>query len=75
MDAEVVTQLMVTQQLLREDIVKDAFSNYQTNCLILHQLRKMDIHTLVSFGELLQQTTDSHKHIGKMLIEGKKLRS
>ena len=74
MDAEVVTQLMVTQQLLREDIVKDAFSNYQKNCLILHQLRKMDIHTLVSFCELLQ-TTDSHKHIGKMLIEGKKLRS
>ena len=74
MDAEVVTQLMVTQQLLREDIVKDAFSNYQKNCLILHQLRKMDIQTLVSFSELLQ-TTDSHKHIGKMLTEGKKLRS
>ena len=72
MDAEVVTQLMVTQQLLREDIVKHAFSNYQKNCLILHQLRKMDIQTLVSFSELLQ-TTDSHKHIGKMLTEGKKL--
>ena len=70
MDAEVVTQLMVTQQLLRKDIAKDAFSNYQNNILILQQLRMMNKQELLSFCELLQ-TTDSHKHIGKMLSDGK----
>ena len=69
MDAEVVTQRMVTQQLLRKDIIH-GFSNYQKNILILHQLRMMNKQELLSFIELLQ-TTDSHKHIGKMLSDGK----
>ena len=69
MDAEVVTQRMVTQQLLRKDIIH-GFSNYQKNILILHQLRMMNKQDLLAFIELLQ-TTDSHKHIGKMLSDGK----
>ena len=70
MDAEVVTQLMVSRQLLREDIVMPALSNYQKNCLILQQVCLMNLKTLMSFSELLL-TIDSQKHIGKLLIEGK----
>ena len=70
MDAEVVTQLMVTQQPLRKYIIQDGFSNYHENNLILQQLRMMNKQELLSFCELLQ-TTDSHKHIGKMLSDGK----
>ena len=65
MDAEVVTRLMVTQQLLNEDIVKDAVSDNQTNYLISQQEQ-----TLYSFSQMLK-TNDSHKHIGAMLIKGK----
>ena len=70
MDAEVVIQLMVSQQLLSEDIVVAASSDYQKNCLILQQVRLMNVQSLVSFGELLL-TNDSQKHIGTMLIDGK----
>ena len=69
MDAEVVTQLMVTQQLLNESIVKDAVSGYQKNSLILQQLELMNEQMLHSFGQLLL-TNDGHKHIGTMLIDG-----
>ena len=69
MDAEVVTQLMVSQQLLSEDIVMAASSDYQKNCLILQQVRQMDVNTLESFGELLLNN-ESQKHIGTMLIQG-----
>ena len=70
MDADVVTRLMVTQQLLNEGTVKDAVSDYQKNYLILQQLGMMDEDTLYSFAQLLQ-TNDSHEHIGAMLIDGK----
>ena len=70
MDAELVTQLMVSQQLLSEDIFMAASSDYQKNCLILQQVRLMNVQTLVSFGELLL-TNDSQKHIGIMLTDGK----
>ena len=70
MDAEVVTQLMVSQQLLSEDIVMAASSDYQKNCLILQQVRLMNEQTLVSFAELLL-TNESHKHIGTMLTDSK----
>ena len=70
MDAEVITQLMVSQQLLSEDIVMAASSDYQKNRLILEQLTLMNVQSLVSFTELLL-TNDSHYHIGKMLTDGK----
>ena len=69
MDAEVVTQLMVSQQLLSEDIVMAASSDYQKNCLILQQVRQMNVQSLVSFSELLL-TNDIQKHIGNILIQG-----
>ena len=69
MDAEVVTQLMVSQQLLSEDIVMATSSDYQKNCLILEQLTLMDVQSLVSFAEMLL-TSDSQNHIGKILSDG-----
>ena len=70
MDAEVVTQMMVSQQLLSEDIVMAASSNYEKNCLILEQVTLLDVQSLVSLTELLL-TSDSQNHIGKMLADGK----
>ena len=70
MDAEVVTQLMVSQQLLSEDVVMAASSDYLKNCLILQQVRLMNVQSLLSFSELLQ-ANDSQKCIGTMLIDGK----
>ena len=70
MDAEVVTKLMVSQQLFSEDIVMAASSDYHKNCLILQQVRLMNVQSLVSFGELLL-TNDSQKHIGTMFVNGK----
>ena len=69
MDAKVVTQLMVSQQLLSEDTVMAASSDYQKNYLILEQVTLMNVQSLVSFTELLV-TTDSQKHIGEHLIQG-----
>ena len=70
MDAEVVTQLMVSQQLLSEDIALAASSDYQKNCIILQQMTMMNVQSLVSIGELLLMI-DSQKHIGTMLSDGK----
>ena len=70
MDAEAVTQLMVSQQLLSEDVVMAASSDYLKNCLILQQVRLMNVQSLLSFSEMLS-TNDSHKHIGTMLVDGK----
>ena len=69
MDAGVVTQLMVSQQLPSEDNVMAASSDYHKNCLILQQLRLMNVESLESFSELLL-TNDCQKHIGTMLTEG-----
>jgi len=69
MDAELVTQQMVSQKLLSEYIVMAASSDYQKNCLILQQVRLMNVQTLVSFGKLLL-TNNSQKHIGTTLIQG-----
>ena len=69
MDAEVATQLMVSQQLLSENIVVAASSDYQKNCLILQQLSIMNMELLMSFSELLQ-SIDCQKHIGTTLISG-----
>ena len=70
MDAEVVTQLMVSQQLLSEDIAMAASSDYQKNFIILEQMTMMNVQSLVSIGELLLMI-DSQKHIGTMLSDGK----
>ena len=69
MDAEVVTQLMVSQQLLSEDVVMAASSDYLKNCLILQQVRLMNVQSLLSFGEMLQ-AIDSQEYIGAILMEG-----
>ena len=69
MDAKVVTQLMVSQQLLSEDTVMAASSDYHKNCLILQQVRLMNVQSLVSFGESLL-TNDGQKHIGTMFVDG-----
>ena len=70
MDAEIVTQLMVSQQLLSEDIAMAASSDYQKNCIILQQMTMMNVQSLVSIGELLLMI-DSQKHIGTMISDGK----
>ena len=69
MDAEAVTQLMVSQQLLSEDNVMATSSDYQKNCLILQQVRQMNLQSLVSLSELLL-TNDSLKYLGTFLIQG-----
>ena len=71
MDAEVVAQLMVSQQLLSENIFVTASSDYQKDCLILQQIGVMDVEKILSFSNLLL-TNDSQKHIGQMLIKGEK---
>jgi len=68
MDADVVTQLMVSQKLLSEEVIVAAASDYQKNCLILQQVRLMNIQTLESFVELLQNN-DSQQHVGVMLSD------
>ena len=69
MDAEVVTQLMVSQQLLSEDVVMAASSDYLKNCLIIQQVRLMTVQSLLSFGKSLL-TNDSQKYIGAILMQG-----
>ena len=70
MNPEVVTQLMVSQQLLSEDIVMAASSDYHKNCLILEKVTQLNIQSLVSLTEFLL-TNDSQSHIGKILTDGK----
>ena len=70
MDAEVVIQLMVSQQLLSEDIVMAASSDYHKNCLIVEQVTLMNVDSLVSFAKLLLMS-DNQSHIGKVLTDGK----
>ena len=69
MDGHIVAQLMVSQQLLNKGPVMNASNDYQKNCLILQQLRLMDMQALESFGEMLL-TDNKQKHVGKMLING-----
>ena len=72
MDPEVVVRLMISQQLLSEDIVTTAQSCYNTNCLVLEYIRLMDTQTLKLFCELLK-ANGSQKHIGEMLFDGKQI--
>ena len=68
MDAEVVAQLMVSQQLLSKNIFMTASSDYQKKCIILQQIGLMNLEKILSFSNLLL-TSDSQKHIGQMLIK------
>jgi len=68
MDAEGVMQLMISQQLLSEDVVMGAQSSYHKNCLILQKVRLMDAKTLIVFCELLKA---NNSNIGITLITGK----
>jgi len=69
MDAEVVVQLMISQQLLSDDIVMTAQSLYNKNCLILEQVRLMNVQTLTLFCEVLKGN-DSQGKIGETLFSG-----
>ena len=66
MDAKVVTSLTISKQLLSEVISKAAISDYQRNCLILQQVRQLNIQSLETFSDLLVNS-ESQKHIGRML--------
>jgi len=70
MDAEVVMQLIISQQLLSEDVAIAAQNSYHKNCLILQQFRLLDLKTLVSFCQSLE-ATKSQSYIGEMLVNGK----
>ena len=63
-------QLMISQQLLSEDAVMAAQSNYHKSCLILQQVRLMDSKALASFCELLK-ADEGHKSIGETMLNGK----
>ena len=69
MDGHVVTQLMISRQLLNKGIVMNTSNDYQKSSLILQQVRLMDIQTLQIFSNMLL-TDDRQRHIGKMLIDG-----
>ena len=69
MDADLVAKLMISQQLLSEDIVMMAQSSYHRNFLILQQIRLMDVETLTIFFGLLQGNF-SQQHIGNTLANG-----
>ena len=71
MDAEVVIELMISQQLLSEDVVMAAQSSYHKSCLTLQHVRVMDTKTLMLFCELVKEN-ESQKRLGEMLINGKK---
>ena len=69
MNPDVVVQLMISQQLLSEDVVITAQSCYHKNCLILEQVQLMDTKRLVSFCELLKGDQRVRK-TGEMLLSG-----
>jgi len=70
MDAEEVMQLMISQQLLSEDVVMAAQSSYHKSCLILQQVQVMDANTLLLFCESLK-TSENQKSIAETLVNGK----
>ena len=73
MDADIVVQQMLSQQLLNDEEVENlmnAASTYQKNCLLVEKIRLMDIQTLELFCKLLQ-SCDSQKHLADVLVNGK----
>ena len=73
MDADIVVQQMLTQQLLSDEeveILMNASSNYHKNCLLLEKIRLMDMQALELFCKLLW-SCDSQKHIADVLVNGK----
>lgn len=72
MDADLIVQHMLIQQLLNEEEFQNlmnAASSYQKNCLLLEKIRQMDIQTMESFCKLLR-SFDSQKHIADVLVNG-----
>ena len=72
MDANIVAQQMLTQQLLNDEKVENlmnAASNYQKNSLLFEKIRLMDMQALELFCKVLQ-SSDSQKHIVDVLING-----
>ena len=67
MNPEVVTQLMPSQQLLNNDTVLAASSDYQKNYLILERVFSQAVQSFIE----LPLIKDSQKHIGTMLTDGK----
>ena len=73
MDADIVVQKMLTQQLLNDkevEILMNAASNYQKNYLLLEKIRLMNMQALELFCKLLW-SCDSQKHIADVLVNGK----
>ena len=73
LDADFVVHEMITQKLFTEDelhSVSVATSKYQKSCLVLEKVRLMNIASLISFCNLLQNI-DHQKHIGSTLLYGK----
>ena len=65
MDAEVVAQLMISQQLLSKDVIMTAQSLYNKE-----RIQYTDVPTLVSFCETLKANNNQRK-IGETLLNGK----
>jgi len=71
MDTEVALQLMISQQLIADTIDVASSSNYQTNCVILEMLRRMNLYQLQSFFELLQVKKRPPNHMDVVsIVEG-----
>ena len=73
MDADIIIQQMLIQQLLNDEeveILMNAASNYQKNCLLLETVRLMDMQGLELFCKLLW-SCDGQKHIADVLVNGK----
>ena len=68
MDADLIVQPMLTEQLLNQNLM-NANSRYQKNCLLLEKIRLLDIQALELFCKLLQ-SFDSQKHIADVLVNG-----
>lgn len=72
MDADLIVQHMLIQQLLNEEEFQNlmnAASSYQKNCLLLEKVRRVGIRTMESFCKLLR-SFDSQKHIADVLVNG-----
>jgi len=69
MDAEVVAQLMISQQLLNAKNIMTAQSVYNKNCLILEKVQLMDVQTLAVFCGWLK-ANESQTKIGETLFNG-----
>ena len=64
---------MLTKKFLNEEEIQNlanAASSYQKNCLLLEEIRLMDMERLELFCKLLK-SIDGQKHIADVLVNGK----